>query len=209
VGDVTRDSFAARAGLRQGDVILSIDGQRIDSQRAYDRYLYRARGPRVPIIVLRGNDRHTFYYDSGVFVRDGRRFDDRVATGGAWLGVYLDYDQPDRAILRGVEPNSPAARAGLRAGDTILSVNDAEIRSPDELTQLIGDRNPGERVDLRLAGESRDPIAVTLGERPVTRGAAVDVSPRGINVDAGGVDVNVSPRGVEVDNYRDRRRNRR
>lgn len=209
IGDVTRDSFAARAGLRQGDVILSIDGQRIDSQRAYDRYLYRARGPRVPIIVLRDNERYTLYYDSGVFVRDGRRFDDRVAAGGAWLGVSLDYDHPDRALLSGVEPNSPAARAGLRAGDTILSVNDAEVRSPDELTQLIGERNPGDRVDLRLAGESRDPIVVTLGERPVARGPAVNISPRGIDVDAGGVDVNVSPGGVNVDRNGYGRRGRR
>jgi len=209
LGDVTRDSIAARAGMRQGDVIYSVDGHRIDSRRDFDRYFYRARGPRVPIIVLRGDDRHTVYYDSGWFVDNDRRFDNRVAAGGAWLGVYLDYDQTDRALLRGVEPNSPADRAGLRSGDTVVRVNDQEIHSPADLNRLIGERQPGEQVEVTLADSSADAIVVTLGERPVNRGAAVDVSPRGIDVDAGGVDVNVSPRGVDVDLNRDRRRGRR
>jgi len=158
--------------------------------------------------VLRGNDRHTLYYDSGRFYRDGRRFDNRVA-GGAWLGVVLDYDQPDRVMLREVRTGSPADQAGLRPGDTIVRVNDRDVQSPEQFNRLIGQHQPGDRVELYLAGQARDPIVVTLGERPVPRGVGVDVSPRGIDVDAGGIGVDVSPRGVDIDVNRDRRRSRR
>lgn len=211
--DIARDSIAAHAGLRQGDVLLSVNGQRIDSRAAFDRYLYNSRVARVPIVVLRGNERHTVYVDSGQFVRDGRRFADRVVADRAWLGVFPDYDQPDRAMLRGIEPNSPADRAGLRAGDTIVRVNDDEVRSPEDLNRLIGARRPGEQVELTLGGQARDSITVTLGSRPAPDRAIHVPAPFGVDVNVNpgrGVEVDVSPRGgVDVDIYRDRRSDRR
>ena len=211
--DISRDSIAARAGLRQGDIVLSVNGQRIDSRDAFDRYLYRSRVARVPIVVMRGNDRQTVYVDSGLFVREGRRFDDRVVAGGAWLGVFLDYDQPDRAMLRGIEPGSPADRAGLRAGDTIVRINDDQVRGPEDVNRLIGARRPGDQVELTLAGQARDSITVTLGSRPAPNRAIHVPAPVGVDVNVTpgrGVEVDVAPRGgIDVDVYRDRRGDRR
>lgn len=207
ISDVSRDSIAGRAGLQQGDVIFSVNGQRIDSRAAFDRYLYRSRVARVPIIVLRGNDRHTIYVDTGVFVLDNGRLDDRIAAAGAWLGVFLDHEQADRAVLRGIERNSPADRAGLRAGDVILRVDDAEVRSPVDLTLSIGERKAGDRVELGLGGQARDTITVTLGQRP---DAAGDRYERSALPEPDGEDIDVSPRGVvDVDVYRGRRNDRR
>jgi serine protease Do len=54
------------------------------------------------------------------------------------------------AYVGGVEPNSPAARAGLSEGDIITALNGAEIRSGDVLRNTIAMIRPGTTVDLEV-----------------------------------------------------------
>ena len=69
-------------------------------------------------------------------------------------------------IVQTVQPGSPAARAGLQPGDTIVAVNraDARVRSLEPYV-----REPGARLTLTIArdGQRRD-IALTVGRRPPT-----------------------------------------
>lgn len=50
-------------------------------------------------------------------------------------------------IIR-VAPNSPAARAGLRMGDTIVGVADEEVESADDVIRLVGQHKPGEKLEI-------------------------------------------------------------
>lgn len=100
----------------------------------------------------------------------------RVERG--WLGVKLDevaYD-PDAdgdPLIRGARvgyvtnPESPAALAGLRSGDLILSVDDRPVKDMAHLMRIIGDSLTGSRVRLHIVRDS-EPIEVdvTLGSRP-------------------------------------------
>lgn len=56
------------------------------------------------------------------------------------------------AVVADVEPNSPAARAGLAQGDVITAVNGNEIRSSDVLRNTIALLKPGTTVDLDVVG---------------------------------------------------------
>jgi serine protease Do len=90
--------------------------------------------------------------------------DQIVATGHASharLGVIMqDLNQgladsfglsrPDGALIASVDPDSPAAEAGLKAGDVITHVNGAAIERAGDLSSRIGMDVPGDRVTLKI-----------------------------------------------------------
>jgi thiol-disulfide isomerase/thioredoxin len=70
----------------------------------------------------------------------------------AWLGVELALRMPEEpgVLVRSVVPGSPAERAGVVAGDVILSVEGQNVGRPAELVAEISGRHPGERVSLAV-----------------------------------------------------------
>ena len=75
-----------------------------------------------------------------------------VAILAAFLMVYGAYLAAP--IVSKVVPESPAAHAGIRAGDTILSVNGTAVESFDEIRGLVWDR-AGETLTLRIRREGQ------------------------------------------------------
>jgi len=76
-------------------------------------------------------------------------------------------------LLRGsedgpaVEPNSPAAKAGLMEEDIILEVNDQKVTQENPLAYLIQKYNVGDTINLKvLRGGKTIYVSVTLGKRP-------------------------------------------
>jgi hypothetical protein len=86
--------------------------------------------------------------------------DDR---NGGFLGVGCDFQQPCR--ITKVAPGTAAERGGFQIGDLIVSFNGQPVDSFETLTQLIGQKQPGDEVPVELdrAGE-RMIVKVTLGE---------------------------------------------
>jgi S1-C subfamily serine protease len=66
-----------------------------------------------------------------------------------------------------VHPGTPAEDAGLQPGDRVVAADGQPIDSPEELTGLIGSKQPGDEVELELVRDGEtETITVTLGERP-------------------------------------------
>ncbi|HSU87483.1 MAG TPA: PDZ domain-containing protein, partial [Terriglobia bacterium] len=53
-------------------------------------------------------------------------------------------------FVAGIEPDSPAARAGLREGDLIVAFNDQAIAHVDALHRALTDYDPGLRANLTV-----------------------------------------------------------
>ncbi|MGB4882224.1 MAG: DegQ family serine endoprotease [Neisseria sp.] len=64
------------------------------------------------------------------------------------LAKSFGLDKPTGALIAKVLPDSPAARAGLKVGDIVRSVNDETIRSSSDLPVLVGSIAPGKEVVL-------------------------------------------------------------
>ncbi len=71
----------------------------------------------------------------------------------AFLGVELS-SATSRASVVGVLPASPAAKAGLSAGDTITSLAGRAVDSPTTLLSLLGHHRPGDKVRLSWTDSS-------------------------------------------------------
>jgi membrane-associated protease RseP (regulator of RpoE activity) len=87
-------------------------------------------------------------------------------------------------MIISVEPGSPAAQAGLVAGDSITAIDGADLEAPFALIAAVAAAAPGDSLALtvRNAGGEERSVNVTLGEDPRRAGEAY----LGINGGAGG-----------------------
>ena len=82
----------------------------------------------------------------------------------AFLGVEVSAtsSRSTGAALAGVVSGSPAASAGLSAGDTIISLGGTEVASPTALSSLMAGYHPGDRVQLTWTTASGQQHSATL-----------------------------------------------
>ncbi|NSL55861.1 DegQ family serine endoprotease [Uliginosibacterium aquaticum] len=86
------------------------------------------------------------------------------------LAQSFGLDKPSGALVNSVEPGGPADKAGLQAGDIIQQVDGAKVEDSTDLPRIIGERNPGDSVKLKVWRDktSRD-LSVKLGEQASER----------------------------------------
>ncbi|HYN83337.1 MAG TPA: PDZ domain-containing protein [Gemmatimonadaceae bacterium] len=73
--------------------------------------------------------------------------------------VFADYP-----VIESIEPNSPAERAGLSAGDTILAMNSQDLRkSPLPVASMV---QPGKRIVFRFRRNAVREVTLTVAPRP-------------------------------------------
>ena len=97
-----------------------------------------------------------------------------------WIGVQtqpvtpaiaeaVGLKKPEGALVALVEPNSPAAKSGVEAGDVIAVVNEQAIKDPRDLARRIGVIAPGTSVKIGVFRNGQEKtITVALGELPRT-----------------------------------------
>jgi len=78
-------------------------------------------------------------------------------------------------LLAGVQPNGPAAKAGLQPGDVIQSVNGQKIGSPRDLALNVASLKPNDEARLQVVrdGAARE-VTLKVGEMPRERVASTD-----------------------------------
>jgi S1-C subfamily serine protease len=83
-----------------------------------------------------------------------------------YLGVTTTPDSRGAGVVE-VAPAGPAADAGVQAGDVITSVDGRPVSEPEDLSEALSGKEPGDQVRVELVrnGEPRT-ITVTLGARP-------------------------------------------
>lgn len=70
-------------------------------------------------------------------------------------------------LVSKVEPNSPAAKSGLKQGDIVLSIESQKINAPDKLQKIIGGFAPGSKINLEILRDGkRQTLVAELAERP-------------------------------------------
>jgi serine protease Do len=132
VRSVAPNSPASRAGIREGDQIVSVDGTPIDSQEGFETVL-STRGPGTPLrLVLRNKQAERTVTVQGEAPPAG------IGTQilREEIGLTLRKSQ-DGYRIASVERDSLAGQAGLKAGDALLSVNGSPVHGPDDVDHIL------------------------------------------------------------------------
>jgi len=144
VGDVTPGSVAARAGLRAGDDIRSIDGRAVNSRPDVAFGLIDAISGRGQAdLGVQGADGAPRVAHLSVPDAAQRR---RLTEPTQLLsGLGFDFWSPPDGVLGQVTPGGAASRAGLLAGDRIVAIGGAPVKDFTDIVHQVSGR-PGQRV---------------------------------------------------------------
>lgn len=199
VAKVVEDSPAARAGLKQGDVILRLNGEEVTSARKLSRLInevapdHTARltisrgGAEQELSVTIGKREGEFnprVFENMPELNDGemgKRLEELNIPRGNYaftigqhrlIGVsaalltkqladYFGVAQGKGVLLTDVRDESPAARAGLKAGDVVTAVDGEAIANQAELSRAINRKTEGDITLTIIRNRSQLNINVT------------------------------------------------
>jgi len=160
VNSVTSGGPADKAGIKTGDVILQLNGKDVtDSNSFRNQIAGTPPGTEVTLTIQRDNAEQQVRARLGELTPESARAGAGQGGGnqGGRLGITVAPLTPDLAaqlnlprgtegvVIQSVDPNGPAAQAGLQAGDVIQQVNRQPVRSPEDIRGLLaksGDRSP-------------------------------------------------------------------
>jgi serine protease Do len=168
VADVLVDSPAAKAGMRPGDVILSVDGQPLERLTTLPRIVAETKpGKTLTLNVSRKGQTVDVPVRVGAQPKDERLAanDAADATDKPRLGLALSKitpelrarykleDDAEGVVVTRVLPGSPAERAGIRVGSVISMVGQEPVATPDEVIRQVGDAAREKRPSVLLRVE--------------------------------------------------------
>jgi serine protease Do len=174
VAQVTPDSPASRAGLKNGDVIDQLNGQKMPNGSALQMAIADVPpGTKVKLGILRNGNLQTVDLTVGEYHANSQVADANDADGttghGGKLGLAMaditpdvrqQLDLPDNVkgvAIQGVRPGSPAEDAGLQPGDVIVQVNRHDVDSANQAVASVRSIPAGQDVLLLVwskGGES-------------------------------------------------------
>lgn len=122
-----------------------------------------------------------------------------------WIGVQiqpvtqdiadsLGLKKAEGALVAEPQANSPAAKAGVEAGDVIISVDGKDVKDARDLAKKIGAMAPKTSVKLKLLHKGTEKtVALTLGEMPNTKEARASSEDSGEGIEMGKLGLTLAP----------------
>jgi serine protease Do len=162
VSDVLPDSPAAKAGFKDGDVVMDFNGKKVADRRHLQLVVADTQpGSTVPVEILRNGDKQTLNVTVKTLPGTEQLAENNASNDndtGTLNGVGVaDLDQQVRgqfnipksvtgAVITQVDPASPSADAGLKPGVVIEEINHHPVKSADDAVSLT--EKPGNKKTL-------------------------------------------------------------
>ncbi len=165
VANVSSGGPAARAGIKTGDLIVSIDGTLIEDPNAFDyRFATKALGGTAQLgLVRQGKEVAVPVALQGL--PDTPRNEVEIRGRSPFLGVTVASLSPALAdelrldpqtegvVVTAVADNSPARSVGFQKGDIVVSVNNQKIAKPADLDRIVNAGSRQWRITIERGGQ--------------------------------------------------------
>jgi serine protease Do len=156
INKVEPNSAAAKAGLKPGDIIVAVDGEKVNSAgELRNKIAFKGAGAEVKLRIYRNGKYITITAKLGAY----KPKVETVENIETLKGVTLKQEKTGVVVSK-VEPNSYAAMMGLESGDKILRVKTiktgkwVKITSIDQLKSLLKGLNKGDAlIEVERKGE--------------------------------------------------------
>jgi serine protease Do len=186
VANVSKGEPAEKAGIKKNDVILYFNGEKI---RRPENLIDAVRetkpgtkakvklvrdGKQKEVTVIVGELKPQFSWHSS---KDGKDFTFYTGHGGGYLGVqlhelngdlagYFGVKENEGVLLLKVEEDSPAEKAGLKAGDVIVELDGKKITDSGKVSKVVSAYEKGDEIEVKIVRHKKEQkIKVELGER--------------------------------------------
>lgn len=148
VGTVVEDSPAEKAGMKRYDVIIELDGEKVEKANEFrNRVAMMKPGTEVTMVVIRNGRRKTLKAELGDRSQESQS-SKTLSKTLEQLGLVvqnltddlagrLGYKDQKGVIVASVEPGSPAARKGITSGMLIMEVDQKPINNTKEFSEAI------------------------------------------------------------------------
>ena len=174
VTQVFPDDPAAKAGIEPNDIILEINGRKVETSRELSRMIAETSvGQKVDIVVLRKGSKKQFN------VQLSKREDTEMASRNDEIrkqnefGIAVSNVPPEVArqfnlkdtegvVVVGVEPDSKGEKAGILTGDIIKEINHEDVDDVDEYSKEIGKIKSGETIYMYILRPNRGFMVIKL-----------------------------------------------
>jgi serine protease Do len=175
VNEVVPNGPAAQAGMRTGDIILDVQGREVKEGKDLLRVVLQNQvGAKLAVTVLRDGQKKTLNvvttqrpdmneaHSHGHAPKKGRGNAEPSEQGLALTALTpdvarrIDYAGTGGVVVMGVQPGSPADRAGMSRGDVIEEVNRKTVQTPKQVEDAL---SQGKTL-LRLSRQGRTYFSV-------------------------------------------------
>ncbi len=164
ITDVTKDGPAEKAGLKPGDIVVSVGETKVAGYEKFvDQFLDKKPGDKLKLTVK----------------RDGKTVPIEVTLGSRPISEKKTNLTPvagfrpgmgDPLTVESVTDDGPAAKAGILPGDAIVAVDGRKVESLTDYITIVRTKKPGDQITLTILREKMEKkIAVTLAAPPSSR----------------------------------------
>ncbi|MDE1173886.1 MAG: Do family serine endopeptidase [Parvibaculaceae bacterium] len=172
VAQVSPDSPAAKAGIKQGDVILKLGDEDMPDARAVSRHVAALQpGDKAVVTIWRDGKKQAVNVNIGTFpdnldTASAAPADAAKPKTATSLGLSLQGGK-DGVVIQNVDPNSDAADKGVQTGDVILNVDGKGAKAPADVVDAVAAAKKAAKKSvlllIRTGGQQRF-VALTLGD---------------------------------------------
>jgi regulator of sigma E protease len=162
VGQVAKDSPAARAGIQKGDVVVAVAGRRVPNWEQFQLEVMPKANREIELVVRRDG------VERAVKVTPASRTQFEIGD----IGILPSFHPQIARLFDG----DPAMVAGFKVGDVILAVNGVEVDQESLVKALRGSATKPITVTVTREGQRRD-ISVTPILKDGNGWVGIDLNP--------------------------------
>ncbi|MDQ1349972.1 MAG: hypothetical protein QG657_273 [Acidobacteriota bacterium] len=163
---------ADKAGIKKYDVIQYVNGEKIrrpddltevirackPGSEAKIKLVRDGKEKEIPVIIGELKPEEDFKFLPPAYGKEFKEF--KFKSPGAFLGVslqslenkdlaeYFGVKADGGALVLQVSEDSPAEKAGFKAGDVIIQLNGKDVAKPKDVHKIIADLEKGDKVDI-------------------------------------------------------------